>query len=344
MAGTCSITPNTTDLTDPVSAVENEDGLFDPRLSNYTTITVPEGSPGQGWESFGITINYDKMDSHLTDHGNMVVALVGCSLTGYEDNAGSPDLDTAFPEDIVATMRTTGVLDSVPVILPFSFAYGTQNSVNTFCAQSLPGIISGGRSNLLFCNLGPPDGNNGTGTVELNFYRLAANAAARSHAKLIIGHLYVGVEIPITLNPNTVAWSVESQNERFFARDLGAKNSEGTLVRQVIAEAVKITQTDIVGASVQSISGAKPNSIKLSQSFFDLVKVNTSYPVLFNAYPHPLGHGTGGVSVDGYNLTARQNFFSIYGFMDGPLEFQMGEYRDGLSSEYRARFRIRETR
>ena len=49
-------------------------------------------------------------------------------------------------------------------------------------------------------------------------------------------------------------------------------------------------------------------------------------------------------TVDQLNLTARQNFYSIYGFFEDPLETQVDAYRDGLDSEYRARFRIRETR
>jgi hypothetical protein len=78
-------------------------------------------------------------------------------------------------------------------------------------------------------------------------------------------------------------------------------------------------------------------------NFFDLIKANTSYPLLLNPYPIPLVE-VSSYTVDQLNLTARQNFYAIYGFFEDPLETQVGEYRDGLDSEYRARFRIRETR
>jgi hypothetical protein len=68
--------------------------------------------------------------------------------------------------------------------------------------------------------------------------------------------------------------------------------------------------------------------------------------VLFNAYPHQTIYTASFVNATpvNENLLARENFFSIYGFLDGRIELQNGEFKDGLDSEYRARFRIQETR
>ena len=78
-------------------------------------------------------------------------------------------------------------------------------------------------------------------------------------------------------------------------------------------------------------------------NLFDFVKANTSYPMLFNPYPiGPIVEST--MTVDEVNLTARQNFFSIYGFMPDPMDVQTDDYRDGINSLYRARFKVEETR
>ena len=110
--------------------------------------------------------------------------------------------------------------------------------------------------------------------------------------------------------------------------------------RMASGEFIKIGNNTIVGTEVTAVS---PILADLVPNLFDLTKVNNSYPILFS--PYPVGAiPVSSLTVEEANLTARQNFYSIYGFLDDSLELLTGEYRDGLNTEYRARFRIQETR
>ncbi len=320
-----------------VDSIENDDGVFDPDLSNYTTVNITATQ-----EQFAIRMLFDKQSDHLTNY-NMSIGLIGCSMLTYEDDGGgSPVLATEFSEDISSLANTINISafsDDVG-----SYAHNSQDSINTFCQQPMPSIISGGRSNILFTNLGASDVSVAA-LVSFLFERTATNIAARPHAKLIIGHLFIGVDIPIIIDPRSFSWTMNSEREKFVARDFGAINSDGTLVKRSTGEIIKISNYNLIGSEVLTFSPDITITSSLVSNFFDLIKINTSYPLLFNPYPVPIAQAAGAsLTVQGLNLTARQNFFSIYGFLEDPLDIQTGEYRDGLDSEYRARFRILETR
>jgi hypothetical protein len=313
-----------------VAAITNSPGIFDPDLSNYTEV-----EPTSSAASFAVQIDFNKQSGHLANH-DLTLALVGCALLTYEDSGGSPDLDTEFSEDITCKMSAN--ISAVTSEL-VGYAHNSQDTIHTFDKTPLPSVISGGRSNIVFAGMGAAAAG-ATGTVYVTIERTAANVAARPHAKLLIGHLFIGADVLITLDPRTFAWTLNVENQRFVARDFGAINSDGTLVKRVTGEIIKIDNYKLIGSE---ITGVSPIAATVTPSFFDLVKVNTSYPLLFNSYPRPAVLASG-VTIDDLNYTARQNFFSVYGFMADPLELNVGEFRDGLNTEYRARFRIQETR
>lgn len=314
-----------------VSSIDNEDGIFTIDLSDYTTINADQDA-----SEFAVQIDFDKQSEHLTN-SNMSIGLIGCSLLTYEDSGGSPDLDTEISENIACYLSSdiTAVSDELA-----SFAHNSQDSVNTFCKQPLPGIISGGRSNLLFAGFGV-SGTGSSATVYAMFARSAADVLARPHAKLIIGHLFIGVDISVTINPNSFVWSCNPENEQFIARDWGAINSDGTLVKRSTAEFIKIENYTLYGSEITAIASEIESS--LVPNFFDLVKANTSYPLLFSPYPTQLIVAAA-LTIDQANLTARQNFFSIYGFMMDTLKIGTREYRNELDTDYKAQFKIQETR
>ena len=317
---------------DNVDTIENDEGVFNPDLSNFTTVNVTIDA-----NDFAFQIDFDKRSDYLVT-SDMTLGLIGCSLLTYEDDGGgAPDLDTEFSENITCYLSSdiAAVTDELA-----SFAHNSQNSVHTFCRQPLPSIISGGQANVMFNGLGASSAN-GSATVYATIARNSADVLARPHAVFIVGHLFIGVDIPITINPQSFSWTIRPENERFTARDFGAINSDGTLVRRSTGEIVKIDNYLLTGSEITAIASEVESS--LVPNFFDLIKVNTSYPLLFNPYPVP-GVTTAALTVGQLNLTARENFFSIYGFLEDPLDIQTDEYRDGLASEYRARFRIQETR
>lgn len=310
--------------------IENTAGIFDPDLSNFTTV-VPTSSVS----SFKVKIDFPKSSAHLSGF-DLTLGLIGCALLTYEDSGGSPDYDTEFSENINCVMQAN--IGAV-VTDQAGFAHNSQDTIQTFNRTDLPSVISGGRANVVFNGLGAAAAG-ATGTVYVTINRSAASVAARPHARLVIGHLFVGVDLPITLDPRTFSWTLETSNKRFKARDLGAINSDSTLVKRAIADIIKITHTQLIGTEV---TGVGPVVESNEANYFDLLKVNTSYPLLFNPYPiGPIANS--GVSADDLNLTARQNFFSIYGFSQDPAQVQTDDFRDGLNSLYRVRMRFEETR
>lgn len=309
-----------------VSSIENEDGVFDPDLSNFTTINATSGAT-----SISFTLTFAKSSGHLSDF-DMTLALIGCGLLTYE----SGDPDTEFSENIDCLMTTD--IGTV-VAQQAGFAHNSQDNIKTFGGSATQSILSGGRANLVFHGLGKSSASS-TGSVTVTITRAAADAAARPVANFIIGHLLPCVDMSVVIDPNSFAWTLKVENERFLARDFGAISSDGTLVKRSSGEIIKIPITTMIGANV---SGVGPLAVDPSANIFDLVKANTSYPLLFN--PYPVGPvAASGVTAEQLNYTARQNFFSIYGFLEDPMELLVSEYREGLNSEYRARYRIMETR
>ncbi len=313
-----------------IDSIENTPGIFDPDLSNYTTV-VPTASVG----TFTVKIDFPKTSGHLTSF-DLSLALIGCALLTYEDDTGAPDLDTEFSENISCVMQAnvgTVVTDQASV------AHNSQDTIQTFDGFVMPSVISGGRANLLFTGLGNSAAG-GTGIVYVTINRAAADVAARPHARLVIGHLFIGIDLAVIIDPKTFSWTLEVENERFSARDFGSISSDGTLVKRSAGEITKISHDSLIGMTVTGVSPVVEAAVP---NFFDLIKVNTSYPLLFNPYPvGPVADST--LTVDQANLTARQNFFSLYGFMSDPVELLTDDFRDGLNSNYRARYRIMETR
>jgi hypothetical protein len=312
-----------------VDSVDNGSGLFDPDLSNYAEVNASASAA-----SFTIKIDFSKTSAHLTN-ANMTIALLGCSLLTYEDDGGSPDLDTEFSEDLICSLSANISAETSEMV---SYAHNSQDDISTFGKEALPNIISGGRTNVVFSGMGASNSDS-TGTIYVTIDRLAANVSARPHAVLRIGHLFIGVDVEVTINPRTFSWTLNSENERFQARDFGAINSDGTIIKRATGELIKMTNSGLIGSTV---TGVSPVVVSQTPNFFDLVKVNTSYALLFNSYPAGAKIEASASALD-LNQTARQNFFSIYGFMTDPLELNIGEFRDGLNTEYRARFRIQET-
>ncbi|MGH8033801.1 MAG: hypothetical protein ACREO9_01155 [Lysobacterales bacterium] len=322
-----------------VSALTNAEGVFDPDLSNRMSVS----QDGLGGTEFNFIITFEKFDEWLVDY-NLTVALIGCSLVSFEDIAGSPDLNTKFAEDVLIETEFNNVFTGSDDLIGFGHAHNSQNEINTYDKRSMPGIITGGVANIIHYGFGAPAGTNGTATITVHIHRLAANVAARPWGEFSLGHLFIGVDVPLVLDPNAFNWTMASKNQRFIARDLGAKNSEGSLLRQVTGEIIKIKALDVIGSNITSLAGDYVDGLELKSNFLDLIKVNTSYPVLFNPYPYTIGGVSPSPSAEDYNYSSRQNFFSIYGYMDGSLELRNSEFRDGLASEYRASFRLVETR
>lgn len=337
-----SLTDSGTTLATP--AFTNESGITTPDLSDYTTINAASGE-----QFFQFTADAYVDTKSLLFSDKMTIALIGCALLTYEDDGGGPDLDTLYYEDITCSVYAS--LSSVPLFNDNkTFAHNSSNRISTIDDVQLPGIISGGLVNLVCSDLPASiqaDGGNEL-SVRFTVYRSSANVTDRPHAKLIVGHLFVGADLTVNIDPNSFSWSLVAANQKHTARDFGRIISEGSLVRRCSGELVKIEHRNITGSTVESTTtvggSVVPNGVALSPNLFDLAKANSSYPVLMNPYPKRIENGVTTETAEDFNLSARQNFFSIYGFMESGIELRNGQFRNGVSSLYGARFSITETR
>lgn len=327
-----------------IDSIENGFGLFTPDLANYTLFNINDGAP-----SFTFSTQYIVDGTGLLEFYR-TIALVGVALLTYEDDVsdpGNPDLATEFAEPVTCDLA---ILEGGGY---WSFSHNSPNNIHTFNGVPMPGIISGGTANVVFSGVGPVEfaGRDQISTV-FTFHRLPANVALRPYAKLIVGHLFHGVELPIIVDPRNFIWSMQVVNKRHKARDMGMLSSEGILVRTCSGQILKVANRNIIGQTVTEVVEDTPYlyvTAEPSTNFFDLVKINNSYPLLINPYPYTV-RSADAVNPEftnaneQFNLLARQNFFSIFGFLDDTLDITSSDFRDGLASEFRFQFRFTETR
>ena len=310
-----------------MDSVVNAAGVFSPDLTDYTTLALDKDAVQATF-----TINFSADIGNIVGH-KVSVAYVGCHLLTYKDDgSGSPDLSTEYAEDfaIISTHNLTA--DSEGGV---ALAHDSQNSVTTFDGVSMPGILSGGAVNVVFNGISTSGTVNATPNVVGEIIRNYDFVTARPHAKFILGHLFIGSDIEIDIRPGSFRWGASVNREQYSSRSRSTISSSGAMSRSADFEVRALTQQNIMGLEFKNIEFVYyPN-------LYDLIKTNTSYPVLFSPYPYPPSDSLDDPTA---NATARQGFFSIYGFLDNGADFGLGEYRDGLNTEYTARFRIKETR
>jgi len=321
-SGTNSVIPGA-----DIDSVVNAVGVFSPDLTDYTTLVLDKDAIEATF-----TINFSADIGNIVGH-KISVAYVGCHLLTYKDDgSGDPDLSTEHAEDFGFISRHNLTADSEDGV---ALAHDSQNSVTTFGGVSMPGILSGGAVNVVFNGISTSGAVDASPNVVGTISRNSDFVTARPHAKFILGHLFIGSDIEIDIRPGSFRWGASVNREQYSSRSRSTISSSGAMSRSADFEVRALTQQNIMGVAWESFSYVYyPN-------LYDLIKVNTSYPVLFSPYPYPPFD-----SLDDHaaNATARQGFFSIYGFLDTGADFGLGEYRDGLNTEYTARFRIRETR
>lgn len=343
-AGDCTV-----ELISGWDSVQSPENIFDPKLSKFATFwSDTAGTQTDGTHVFKITFDYD-LYGHLRTNEiqtPFTVALIGCSLTNYPGESGdpnTPDLTKPSDERFNYIIETSGLVTS-GADSGKGFAFASNNNVSGFCNSNMPGIISGGNVNLIVSGLGRFHPN---GTAEVTV-TLDSWFMGSRHLKLEVGTLFVGAEINVNLNPDSFEWSARVNNDRAKTRDEGAISGDGTIVRTATGEVQQSDLWVVSGGEVRTRqqNGYNNNMVArhmyMNANFFDLMKANTSYPVLFN--PFPLDAVDGDLTVDQFKLSARQNFFSIYGNLENGISVQNAQFRDGLSSKYRTRFRVEETR
>lgn len=322
-------------------SVENADGIFDPDLSKAATFITANNNQGADLgKSLSFSMSFGTFASGLSNmRSTMTVGLIGCSLFSYADDGGSPNLETEREEFMTFSISTTNLVKG-SVDSGKGFAYNSNNKITTFCQDPRPSIISGGQANLLISGLGEPVP--GAIVSEVQF-DLHAARIGRKHLKLTVGHLFVGIDLPVQLDPRSFAWNIRSKNDSHESKDFGSIRQSGTLVRSASGEIINIPYYNVNGSEIRNIhSDNLVETLHRDPSFFDLVKFNTSYPLLL--IPYPTTPVSDNLTEEQFALSGRQNFFSIYGYLDGDMQLQTGKHRDGLNTDYRMKFRVKETR
>lgn len=323
-------------------SMTNEEGLFSPKLADATEFvtSLNNQSPNVG-KSTAFTVSFAHSKNGISNmRGTTTVALIGCSLLSYDDDgSGNPVPETEREEFITYTLETTNLVDGANDSGK-GFAYNSNNKITSFCASQLPSIISGGQCNLIVSGLSKFT--SGASQAEVRVIIHAARVGRR-HLKFRVGHLFVGMDLSLKMNPDTFAWGLRVDNERARSRNFSAINSDGTLLRTVSAESNRMDYYSINGSEIRFIHADNlVQSIYPDANVLDMIKCNTSYPILFNPYPYPAVDGT--LTKEQFTMMGRQNFFSVYGFFENDVEVQTDDFRDGLNTLYRMRFRVQETR
>lgn len=323
-------------------SMTNEEGLFNPKLADATEFvtSLNNQSPYVG-ESLAFTISFGHFKNGISNmRGTTTVALIGCSLLSYaDDGSGDPDPDTEREEFITYTLETTNLVQG-STNSGKGFAYNSNNKITTFCAERMPSVISGGQCNLIVSGLGKFQAGAAEAEVRviIHAYRIG-----RKHLKFKVGHLFVGMDLDVNTDPRSFVWGLGVENERAQSRNYSAISSDGTLRREVSGDFYKMGYYDLNGSEIRFIHADNIiETIYPDANVLDMIKSNTSYPILFNPYPYGAVDGT--LTKEQFTMMGRQNFFSVYGFFKSFVDIQTGEYREGLNTNYKMKFRVEETR
>lgn len=285
----------------------------------------------------------------LADYSTLVVGAAATSATFTTSLAMNPD-DAALGGSVTVALLGVRVspmtLDTV-MRATMTVGANTYESAAALYGQemdrTLPGgllegheLFGSGVTNIVFHDL--PVSVLTTG-VEFN---LALDAGTIASTTIRIGSVFVGLQIPLNVNPRGFGWSIEPINDRFRSRAGVNYSSNGVMQRVCSFEAQRSSFELIsgIGSTFYSAGVPVPNLFRASLA-------SIGQPMLLSPYPYPLTNQawSGTVSdVDQRVMSVRQNFFSMYGLLDRSADTSIEEYNQELKTEYRTRLRFGEVR
>lgn len=259
-----------------VSSVENAAGLIDPDLSNpmvvNTTGRLAEFTVGisAGWQGLGLP------NPRLT-----------FGLVGLSPRVGSDVFQVDEPILVELEVRNLRGFNQ------YDRAHSYVKTYNP--SWQGPGgfthRVRGGPPSALFHNHRLATA--GVLSIQLTFRILRSFSGG--NLPIEIGHLFVGRELVLDIDPTSFVWSAEMVRERYQSRSLSALPSDAVLRRSARFDARRMTMADLLGQStlfpptdpLSGLSGIASESQSVP-SLMRAILSNSGAPMVLSPYPFPL--------------------------------------------------------
>ena len=297
-----------------VNSIDDASAAANQILGDYSVLNVGTGNSA----AFTTTLAMNP-DTTVLD-GSVCVALLGLRVT---------PLTTDTVMRCTMTVGSTTYESAAPI-------YGQEMNRTLPAGTVGHELFGSGVTNIVFHDLPSSVLTSG---VE---FELALDGGSLGSKSVYVGSVFVGLQIPLWLNPETFTFGSEVSNDRFRSRAGVAYSSSGVLQRNVSFEVVR--------AGLETVHGIGPDFYTddvPQPNLFRAAIATIGQPMLFSPYPYPLTGQAWGDSVGDVNqrlLSIRQNFFSLYGLLERNLEIGIREGAKELNSDYRARLRFVEVR
>jgi hypothetical protein len=294
-----------------VDSISDASAAANQILGDYSTLNVASGASSAAF-TVDLALN---PDSAVLD-GSVTVALLGLRMTPLE-------FDTVMR--CTMTVGSTTYESAAPI-------YGQEMNRTLPAASVGHELFGSGVTNLVFHDL--PASVLTTG-VE---FELALDAGDIGSTSVYVGSVFVGLQIPLWLNPDTFTFGSDVSNDRFRSRAGVMYSSSGVLQRTVSFEVVKADLENVHGIGADFYANDVP-----APNIFRAAIANIGQPMLFSPYPYPLTDQAWADSVSDVDqrlLSVRQNFFSLYGLLERQLDISVREGSKDLGATYRARMRF----
>lgn len=298
-----------------VDSIDDTSAATNGNLADFSAINTTSGATSA---TFTTNLSLNPDDASLG--GDVTVALLGLRVT-------------PLPDDTVMRCTMTVGGDTYESAAPI---YGQEMERTLPASTENHELFGSGVSNIVFHDL--PVSVLTTGVS----FELALDAGNLGSVSIYLGSVFVGLQIPLWLDPDTISWGNEVSNDRFASRAGVVYSSNGVLRRSVAFRVVRAGLETLHGIGSDFYGGDVP-----SPNIFRAAIAAIGQPMLFSPYPYPLTNASWGDSVGDVNerlLSIRQNFFSLYGNLQRNLDLTVVPGTSGLDSEYSARMRFTEVR
>ena len=297
----------------------NPGGMTTNDLADFTTFFMNSAA-----DDLTFTTNISMTPDSADYDGMVTIALLGVAV--YPSA-----IDTVVRAELVVGSETYNTAAAV---------YGQEMSRAIAVGTEGHELIGGGLTNIVFHDL--PASVIGS---DCQFTLTFENGFSIAGSRVRVGSVFVGLQIPLKINPSSFTWSEEIVNSQFESRSGSNISSDGFVRRMASLEAQLFNVDTITGINSSFYSGTAP-----MPNLFRAAIANVGQPMLLSPYPYPVSNTAWNDSapdsqeIEERLLAVRQNFFSIYGLMDRRMDVTIDTYNAGLNSLYKSRIRFSEIR
>jgi hypothetical protein len=303
---------------DSDTTVINAGAAASQNLGDYTTL---EGSASAVSLSCDVDIDMVPNDSSLD--GSYTIAVIGVRVK-------------PLSRDIV--VRCAMTIGS-EVYQSAATVYGLEMERDKPVGTEGHELFGSGVANFVFHDLDA----SALGTT-VNFEFTIDEAGDFGDKSLLIGSIFCGLQIPLSVDRNSVSMGFQIANDRATTRGGNSIDSNGVLLRSLGFQAKEMPLSVITGISDGYYSGdyVGANLMRAAIS-------NCGQPMLLSMFPYPVTGEWSESSPDAAEITERnrsrrQNFFALYGLLDRQIDVNADQSFSDGEMLYLARLRFSERR